>query len=192
MEYLTGSSWEVAGLHPSNAKYKLVANEHRMKQHFSVDHWIMMYFRHERFLAGRYSKLSWQKFAHFQIQKKFGENAYIDLPPDLTISSMFNVLDLYKFYGDPSELEEISELPFSTTKRADNDNIEDVVNVKTTETKNGLHRRYLVPWPRRFLTDSSWISEAKLRWRQEDIYWGVTEAFSSEASSSQPGKISAP
>lgn len=57
---------------------------------------------------------------------------------------MFNVAHLYRFYGDPPKLEELPQFPFSGAERADDEDIEDVVDVQATETRRGLHRRYFV------------------------------------------------
>ena len=96
--------------------------------------------------------------------KKLGANAYLlDLPNNVATSPVFNVADLFKFHGETPYLTEIATLPFADDPRRDEDFIEDVVDFKITKTHGGEHRRYLVRWRDRPLTDCSWIEESELR-----------------------------
>ena len=63
-----------------------------------------------------HTKLQMKKIGPFKIVKKCGNNAYqIDLPPNINLSPIFNVSDLYAFKGtfstdvDVGTLEETKE-----------------------------------------------------------------------------------
>ena len=60
----------------------------------------MTYIIKERFPKGTYNKLRVKKIGPCIILRKFYANAYeIELPSDLQISPIFNVLDIYSFKG---------------------------------------------------------------------------------------------
>ena len=63
----------------------------------------MAYPRKERLPKGQPTKLHMKKIGPFKLLHKYGTNAYeLELPPDLGISPIFNVCDLYAYKGLPS------------------------------------------------------------------------------------------
>ena len=71
----------------------------------------MVHLRKECFLVGTYNKLSMKKFGPCKIVKRhdFGNAYEVELPAELNISLVFNILDLTKFYegGDGDEVTDI-------------------------------------------------------------------------------------
>ena len=85
-------------LEATNAKYKEVVDKKRREKIFSVGD--LVYSRNKRFPIGTYNKLMNKKWGSFQITKKINNNAYVvALPPNMNISSTFNVADLYKYHS---------------------------------------------------------------------------------------------
>ena len=71
----------------------------------------MVHLRKERFPVGTYNKLKMKKFGPCKIVKRhdFGNAYEVELPTDLNISPVFNILDLIEFYkgGDGDKFSNI-------------------------------------------------------------------------------------
>ena len=68
---------------------------------FEVGDLVLAHLRKERFLKREYNKLKFKKIGPCRVLRKFSANAYeIELPPDVGISPIFNVVDLYKYEGE--------------------------------------------------------------------------------------------
>ena len=71
----------------------------------------MVNLRKEHFLLGAYNKLKMKKFGLCKIVKGHdSDNAYeVELPVELNISPVFNILDLTEYYerGDKDEVVEV-------------------------------------------------------------------------------------
>ena len=70
----------------------------------------MVHLRKEHFLVGTYSKLRMKKFGPCKIVKRhvYGNVYEVELPTELNISPLFNILDLTEHYegGDEDEVAE--------------------------------------------------------------------------------------
>lgn len=68
---------------------------------FEVGDLVLADLRKEIFPKGEYSKLKFKKIGTCRVLRKFSANAYeIELPPDIGISPIFNVADLYKYESE--------------------------------------------------------------------------------------------
>ena len=70
----------------------------RREVNFEVGDLVLAHLRRERFPKREYNKLKFKKIGPCRILRKFSANAYkIELPPDIGISSIFNVAHLYRY-----------------------------------------------------------------------------------------------
>ena len=85
-------------LQDNNIKYKNRANLKRREVNFEVGYLVLAHLRREIFPKREYNKLKLNKIGPCRILRKFSTNAYeIELPPDIGISPIFDVVDLYKY-----------------------------------------------------------------------------------------------
>ena len=86
-------------LEATNAKYKETADQKRRETIFNVRDLMLVYLRKERFPVGTYNKLKDKMYELFQITKMINNNTYVvSLLLDMSISSTFNVADLYDYH----------------------------------------------------------------------------------------------
>ena len=87
-------------LEQSNHNYKETVDKRRRHHDFEVGDEVMVHLKKGRFPIGTSSKLKMRNFGPCNILRKFDSgNAYkIELPDDMNISPIFNVVDLHEYY----------------------------------------------------------------------------------------------
>jgi hypothetical protein len=94
-------------LQNSNQEYKNKVDQHKRELQFKVGGLVLAHLRRERFPRGMYNKMKMKKIGPCKIIRKFKTNAYeIELPDDVGISPIFNVVDLYPYRIDEARGEE--------------------------------------------------------------------------------------
>lgn len=71
---------------------------------FSIGDYVMVHLNKERLQKGVPRKLQMRRVGPCKILVKYGSNAYkVDLPTDISLSPIFNVVYLIAFKGQPPE-----------------------------------------------------------------------------------------
>ena len=128
----------------------------------------MVHLNKERLPKQLHTKLQMKKIGPFKIVKKCGNNAYqIDLPPDINLSHIFNVADLYAFKGTDVDVGTLEE-PKEELKKAIPSMPKLVVETIFNKTISIKPRRkkcydYLVQWKGQIVVDATWMTEKALK-----------------------------
>ena len=131
---------------------------------------MLAHLRREIFPKREYNKLKLKKIGPCKILRKFSANAYeIELPPDVGISPIFNVADLYKYQGEDTdvgtenteeqEVDWVKQLPTKETLQ-----LEGILDRKVyKKTRGQEYFQYLVKWKDHPIADATWMTEAMLQ-----------------------------
>ena len=142
----------------------------RREVNFEVGDLVLAHLRKERFQKGKYNKLKFKKIKTCKILRRFSANAYeIERPPDVGISPIFNIADLYKYQAETIEVEledrEESRVnwvkQFPTKETLQPYKILDQKVYK--KTRNQEYFQYLVKWKDHLVADATWVTEATLQ-----------------------------
>jgi hypothetical protein len=88
-------------LQNSRQEYKHRVDQHCRELQFEVGDQVLAHLKKERFPRGTYNKLKMKKIGPCNILRKFDANACeIELPDDVGICPIFNILDMYPYRGD--------------------------------------------------------------------------------------------
>ena len=164
----------------------------------------MIRLRPERFLSGSLKKLHARGAGPFKVIKRVGSNAYVlELPPELGISSTFNISDLTE-YREPAMIPSEPFEPATILESEPNpecpptnwperrERIERILDDQAISTRNRNYQRYLVRWQGRPESEDSWITKEDLQRMDPDIlerYQSQIDPYSTGSSSSHPGRI---
>ena len=157
-------------LQDSSIKYKRREDLKRREVNFEVGDLVLAHLRRERFPKRECNKLKLTKIGPCRILRIFFANAYeIELPPDIGISPIFNVVDLYMYEDrdiddvaedkEEQEIDWIKQLP--TTKPLHPERILDKKLYK--KTKGWEYFQYLVMWKDHPIADATWMTDPMLQ-----------------------------
>jgi hypothetical protein len=158
-------------LQQQNEKYKARADQGKRDLQFKVGDLVLAYLRKERLPKGTPHKLLMKKIGPLKILHKYGNNAYeVELPPNLGISPIFNVGDLYPFKGTIDE----DTLGSATSSEDTYDwvhdlpmpqpiTLESILDSKVIKkTRKGVYKEYLVKWTGLPESEAIWMTEADI------------------------------
>ena len=166
---------EVSGLHEqvkmklqdSSQKYKQKVDLKRREVEFTVGDQVLAHLCKERFPQATYNKLKFKKIRLCKILCKFSANAYeLQLPPDIGISPIFNVADLFPY---TSNLEEGSSTQPKWDTQEGSDSwirkmptaqpleIEEILDTQVARWTQREYLQYLIKWKNCPIEDSSWL-----------------------------------
>ncbi|XP_059068530.1 uncharacterized protein LOC131859035 [Cryptomeria japonica] len=134
-------------------KYKRKADLKRKDVQFKVGDLVLVHFRKERLPKGKYTKLMMKNIGPCKVVHKYENNAYeIELPPGVSISTIFNVVDLYPYKesdfvgqgegAEDGDIKWVKDLPPSQPMQLGA--ILDSREVKRTRRK--FYKEHLVKW----------------------------------------------
>lgn len=166
--------------------YKSKANARRREKEYKEGDLVMVYLRKERFPVGSYNKLKPRKFGPCRILKKLGLNAYrLELPEGFKISPVYNISDLYPFYGDSED----PILPNNNINSVSMDSVResiDVLDMRSITTRRGTYTQYLVHWNGKPNGEDAWVSSEELKKINPSLWFDLNS--NSRASSFQEGE----
>jgi len=85
-------------LQDNNQKYKRKIDHRRREVNFEIGNQVLAHIRKEIFPKGNYNNLKVKNIIPCKILRNFVPNAYeIELPENVGISQIFNVVDLYPY-----------------------------------------------------------------------------------------------
>ena len=145
-------------------KYKTHADKKRRDLQFKVGDLVMVHLKKERLPKGQYTKLMMKKAGPFKILQRCGNNVYkIELPPEIGLSPIFNVSDLYAYKesntcdaGTGIQEHKVTETPLPQVIPP---KIECILDKKVTrQTRKHTYYTYLVKWVGCPHEDATWMT----------------------------------
>ena len=115
----------------------------------------------------------------------------LNLPPDMNISSTFNVENLtiyHEHYQDESFQEQAIRLPMVPARQKE---IEDVYDDQLVSTKTGGYHKFLVKWKGKPFSEATWITPTEFERLNPDLYEKYQANNSPESSFSKLGRADA-
>ena len=163
-------------LQQNTLKVKAKVDLKRRNVQFQVGNMVMVHLNKDWLPRGSHTKLMMKKIGPCEILEKYGENAYkVALPPDVAISSIFNVSDITLYKGSNKEVgaeakkhesnDWIQGLPSKEKPQ-----MECIINSREAmRTRNKVHLEHLVKWKGLLDSEATWLPETEILRQGGDI-----------------------
>jgi hypothetical protein len=144
----------------------------RKEMNFEEGDLVLAYLKKERFPKGTYNKLKLKNIGPCRILRKFSANAYeIELPDNIGISPIFNIVDLYPYQGGETVTSSTNESDtgqktawqkkIPVTQKLEMEKILDTKVLK--KTRRHEYYEYLIKWKNQPVEDATWMTEAVIQ-----------------------------
>ena len=151
-------------------RLKAKMDERRKEVQFQIGDFVMVHLNKARMQQGMPTKLQMRRVGPCKVLAKYGENAYkVDLPSDLAISPVFNIVDLIIFKREinqqsttsPRVLQDLDTNAMPKKKPTKEDKVLESRVKKATGHQ--VYMEHLIKWKDQPEFEATWVEEGHFK-----------------------------